>query len=257
MHSASHSGASGYPARRPSPRHGERSCGQHAAAPAAAAQLITYTVRPFIVPQLRAMSGHLAAAAAADAAAPTKLHPVFMAPLKITGAAITFNAEQQIYSQHLAPCKDIIDQHVSVWFSKKPGATARKLRTAATLVNGLMSTIASMNDKEKMVIHLHAAMRNKKWKDIIACIHSFKGASEQEKKLVVDHRRKLQNHLLTFIEALKDLHDVYLVESAEMERLKWPDFVRAATIEIEEVAVDEDIEGEVEADDAAPAGVYN
>ena len=148
-----------------------------------------------------------------------------------------------IHAAHLLPCKAIIEQHCQIWFRKKPGATAKKLRHASALINGLLL----IHDPNQTAVHLHAAMREKTWADVIRCVCSFRGAGKTEKELVKEHRHMLQNNLLAFLESLENLYHTQLLNSAELANIKWPAFMKTALQAIEDVPVEDDIEGEVAA----------
>ena len=123
-----------------------------------------------------------------------------------------------IHAAHLLPCKAIIEQHCQIWFRKKPGATAKKLRHASALINGLLL----IHDPNQTAVHLHAAMREKTWADVIKCVCSFRGASKTEKELVKEHRHMLQTNLLAFLyhtnsTALQAIEDVPIADDIEGE----------------------------------------
>ena len=175
-----------------------------------------------------------------------KLQPVNPPVLEVKGEHITFNAVQQIYGQHLEPVRNIIAQHTKIWFSRKPGATSRKLRQASVLVNGLMSSVVSLDNPAKLAVHLHAALRNKRYEDIVRCIYAFKGAGHTDLELVKEHRYQLQHHLLSFLEGLKNYYDTNLVENAELVALHWGNFLIDAITQVEAIEVNEDLEDAVE-----------
>lgn len=181
-----------------------------------------------------------------------QLQSVAQSVLEVKGEQITYNAVQQIYAQHLDPVRQILSQHIKIWFSRKPGATARKLRQASVLVNGLMSSVVSLDNPAKMAVHLHAALRNKKYEDIVRCIYAFKGAGHTDLELVKEHRHQLQNHLLSFLEGLKNYYDTHLVTDAELVALRWGDFLVHSISQVEAVEVDDDLEDAVEQVPANP-----
>ena len=178
-----------------------------------------------------------------------RLHAVFHRPVRIEGKEIVFNPQQQIYAEHLIPCKAIIDQHTQVWFNRKPGATAKKLRAASSLINGLMSTVVSMEDEKKITFHLHAAMKGKQWEDIITSIYAFRGASQQDRNEVKNHRYQLQNHLLTFLDGLKNLYEVHFLNDPQLLQIEWPQFLQNYILAVEAVDVEAGgLEGDAEVD---------
>lgn len=171
-----------------------------------------------------------------------RLQPVPPTELKVKGSDIILNPMQTIYSKNLMPCLDIIGQHTKIWYSRKPGAIARKLRQANALVNGLLSTITSMDSPEKMALHLHTALRNKSWSDIVRCIYTFKGASDKELQQVKNHRYELQNNLLDFLESLKNYYDVHTIPGSIISGINWDEFMKTSIQQVEAVEIGEDLE---------------
>jgi hypothetical protein len=76
-------------------------------------------------------------------------------------------------------------------------------------------------------------------------VHAFKGASDSDKKRVIQHRYQLQNYLLQFLERVQGY---FAVRQLEVGQTTWMQFITDAMGTIEKVEVEENIEGEVEAE---------
>ena len=179
--------------------------------------------------------------------APRQLVMVDPAKLAVSGQQLNLDPLQTTYATYLNPCKEIINQHSAIWFSKKPGKVAARLRIASTLIQGLYSSISCMNDPQQLAIHLQVALRNKNYTDIVKSIWCFRGSDAATKAVVRAHRYQLQNNLVTFLEGLKNLYETVMVGRQEIE---WFDQTIAQHIaQVQNVDVEEDnLEAEYDVD---------
>lgn len=90
-----------------------------------------------------------------------RIRPVIPAVITVRGTDLVLNAEQSIYWENLSAVDQIIRAHTERWVGRGNTRTLRRLATARSMLNGLISSLNSISEPEQMILHLHAALRGK------------------------------------------------------------------------------------------------
>lgn len=169
----------------------------------------------------------------------------------VCGEGFAFDAIQMTFAAYLAPCKDIVQQHTEVWFKRKRGVTSRMLAVASRIVDGLHVALTYLNDLPKLKNTLYDALDGRTWTDVPRAIRAVRGASVDEKELVVAHRNQLVNNLMTFFDRIRFAVFGHRLQVDEDEVVRG---LRELLDQLEAAATDYDADADVEEEEVGAGG---
>lgn len=123
--------------------------------------------------------------------------------VEVQAMSVQLNKMETLYAEPLLIARNVIDQHEEIWTKRKIGETARCLQKAKNFINGMLLAVTQLSDTEEFEFFLQLALFEKTCEEILCCIRSFKGATEENKKHVIEHRNQLRYQIVRFLQFLK------------------------------------------------------
>eukprot|EP00009_Paramoeba_aestuarina_P011011 CAMPEP_0201529448 /NCGR_PEP_ID=MMETSP0161_2-20130828/41774_1 /ASSEMBLY_ACC=CAM_ASM_000251 /TAXON_ID=180227 /ORGANISM="Neoparamoeba aestuarina, Strain SoJaBio B1-5/56/2" /LENGTH=174 /DNA_ID=CAMNT_0047931253 /DNA_START=12 /DNA_END=533 /DNA_ORIENTATION=+ len=131
-------------------------------------------------------------------------------PLQLT-------SKQTIVARGLLVVKKILEQHDLLWSKRSGAETSRRLRKAKNFVTGMLLAILEIDNAEEFDLNLRISLYEQNATMIVCSIRSFKGASEGDKDLVVEHRNQVKHEIVGVLEFL---NAYYMVKFAGAGKTK-------------------------------------
>jgi hypothetical protein len=156
------------------------------------------------------------------------LQSVAMNPMGFENEEFVLSSWQQLYAQHLVPCRRILDEQIELWFNRKSDLTTQNIRIASTLVSGLLHALYGKSVHSMGMYMLGTVYE---WHSIINSVFAL---DETQRQVVINQRRLLQNHFMALIE---------LIDNEVTSEPKWGDFMLNWLNAIAKVDVEEDVIG--------------